>query len=110
MPKLPPKKPRSWEIVRPPQAGRGFVNPWYHTQAWRSLRAAGLRDEPYCATCRENNIVKLANVRDHIIPVSTGKTLEEKEMLMWDINNHQSQCTSCHNSKSGRESFQNRKK
>ena len=107
MPKLPPKKPRSWEVQRPPQSGRNFVNPWYHTTAWRKLRAAILRDSPYCVECKRQNIVKLANVVDHIKPVSTGATLFDKERLMWDENNLQTLCDSCHNSKSGKEKFVN---
>ena len=109
MPKLPPKKPRSWEIQRPPQAGRGFVNPWYHTQAWRKLRAAILRDSPYCVECKQVGIVALAKVVDHIKPVSTGQRIEDKERLMWDENNLQGLCDSCHNRKSGREKFVNKR-
>ncbi len=110
MPKLPPKKPRSWETKRPPQSGRGFVNPWYHTPAWRTLRAAILRDNPYCVECKAANITALATVVDHIKGVSTGKTAADKERLMWDESNLQPMCKSCHDSKSGKERFGNYKK
>lgn len=101
--KLPPKKPRSWETQRPPQAGRNFVNPWYHTTAWRKLRAAILRDNPYCVECRNNGITTLATLVDHIKPVATGTTAKDKEHLMWSESNLQPLCNKCHNSKSGKE-------
>ena len=105
MPKLPPKRPRSWEVQRPPQSGRTFVNPWYHTQAWRKLRAAKKREDPYCVQCRNEGMVARWTDLDHIIPVSTGKTLEEKERLMWDWDNTQGLCKYHHNSKSGKEKY-----
>lgn len=101
--KLPHKKPRSWEVQRPPQAGRNFVNPWYHTQAWRKLRAAILRDSPYCVECRNQGITTVAKVVDHIKNVSSGKTAQEREELMWDESNLQTLCDPCHNAKSGKE-------
>lgn len=103
MPKLPPKRPRSWQYQRPPQAGRSFVNPWYHTPAWRALRAAILRDEPLCRECKKQGIVTAANLVDHIKPVSTGYNEVDRECLMWDEKNLQPLCTPCHNSKSGKE-------
>jgi 5-methylcytosine-specific restriction enzyme A len=103
MPKLPPKKPRSWEVQRPPQAGRNFVNPWYHTSAWRNLRKAILRDSPYCVECKKADIVTIANIVDHIKPVSTGKTANDREDLMWRESNLQPLCKPCHESKSGKE-------
>lgn len=104
MPNLPPKKPRSWAAPqRPPQAGRTFVNPWYHTTAWRTLRNAILRDNPFCVECRKNGIMQAANVVDHIKPVSSGKTAQEREILMWNESNLQGLCNACHNSKSGKE-------
>lgn len=103
MPKLPPKKPRSWETTRPPQSGRGFVNPWYHTTAWRALRAAILKERPLCIECQRNGITALASVVDHIVNVSSGKTAQDRERLMWDVNNLQPMCKACHDSKSGKE-------
>lgn len=105
MPSLPPKKPRSWNVVRPPQSGRTFVNPWYNTQAWRKLRAAVLRDNPLCVECKKNNITTVAKVVDHIQNVSSGQTPLQREMLMWDVNNLQTMCQQCHNKKSGTEKF-----
>lgn len=103
MPNLPEKKKRSWEVTRPPQSGRTFINPWYHTTAWRKLRKAVLRDNPLCVECQKINIIELAKVVDHINPVSTGGNDAEKARLMWDWDNLQPLCDSCHNRKSAKE-------
>ena len=95
---------RSWQVARKPQENRKFENPWYHTRAWRKLRAAMLAENPLCVECLKNGITKASRVCDHIKNVSSGKTAEERERLMWDVNNLQMLCDACHNKKSGRES------
>jgi 5-methylcytosine-specific restriction protein A len=94
---------RSWNVTRKPQENRTFQNPWYHTQAWRKLRASVLADNPLCVHCQKDGITTLANVCDHIKNVASGKTAEERERLMWDRNNLQGLCTQCHNKKSAKE-------
>ena len=107
MPSLPPKKRPYWHKPsdRPPQAGRRFVNPWYNTRAWQALRAAVLRDNPLCVHCLEHGRTTAARIADHITPVSTGKTEEQRKALMWDITNVQGLCDSCHNIKSAKEKW-----
>lgn len=101
--RLPPKRPRSWEVKRPPQSGRNFHNPMYHTTAWRRLRAAHLADNPLCVECRKIGELRQAQVVDHIKPVSTGVDEFERESLMWNPDNLQSLCNQHHNQKSGYE-------
>lgn len=103
MPKIPKTPRRSWMPEKKPQEGRKFVNPWYHTVAWRKLRASVLAENPLCVECEKVGVIKLAKIADHIKNVSSGKTAEERERLMWDRNNIQGLCDSCHNIKSGKE-------
>lgn len=63
----------------------------YWSNAWRKLRGNYLKKYPICKVCG-----KLANVVDHITPVRLGGSF-------WDTSNMQPLCTSCHNSKSGKE-------
>lgn len=107
MPNLPEKKRRSWEVVKPPQSGRVFINPWYHTTRWRKLRKAVLMENPLCVECQKINVIELAKVVDHEIPVSSGHNEAERERLMWDLDNLQGLCDSCHNRKSAKERQKN---
>ena len=71
-------------------------NKFYHSKSWQSARKQVLQNEPLCRTCKENNIIKGANVVDHINPVRLGGD-------KLDQNNLQPLCTSCHNRKSANE-------
>ena len=68
----------------------------YHSKRWKDLRKSVLQNEPLCRTCKENGVIKAANVGDHIIPVRLGGS-------MFDFDNVQPLCTSCHNRKSANE-------
>ena len=105
MPYIPENKRPYWhkKVNRPPQSGRKFFNPDYHTGAWRALRLAVLRDNPLCKACQDEGRITAARVVDHINPVSKGITPEERERLMWDITNLQPLCDRCHNIKSAKE-------
>ena len=84
--------------------GRGRVKPvdknksWggdtseYSRVRWRKLRALWISGNPLCIHCELEGRTKEADVVDHIKPVKqNGK--------MYDINNLQSLCHSCHNRK-----------
>jgi len=68
----------------------------YNTRRWKRARLAFLRRNPACVHCQGRGVMKAANVVDHIIPASTGHDF-------WDQDNWQPLCSSCHNSKTGRE-------
>lgn len=102
MPRINHKR-RYWEGNKKPQEGRKFVNDRYHNRTWRKLRDSIIASEPLCRNCISMGVRNVANVVDHIKPVSTGKTLEQQEQLMWDVSNLQPLCNSCHNKKSAKE-------
>lgn len=72
---------------RPSSAQRG-----YDTR-WRSARELFLADEPLCRNCMLQNIIKGADVVDHIIPHRGDHD------LFWDQTNWQPLCYSCHSIK-----------
>lgn len=72
--------------------------PFYHTAAWKRLRAVALsRDNGMCQKCMERFRAgygvhpRRAQMVHHIIPV------EERPDLALDLNNLQSLCWECHN-------------
>jgi 5-methylcytosine-specific restriction endonuclease McrA len=69
---------------------------FYHTNRWRKLRIEHFKINPLCVICNKQNRTTLAKVLDHITPVRLGGSI-------WDSNNHQGLCESCHNSKSALE-------
>ena len=75
----------------------------YHTQAWRKDRAAHLAAYPLCKHCNDNGTVTLATVSDHIVPIEQGGDV-------WDWNNRQPLCITCHQRKSAYESHISRKR
>jgi 5-methylcytosine-specific restriction endonuclease McrA len=93
VPKFPENKLKQLGKIGGSYAVKSFVNPLYHTKEWKALRLAVLRDEPLCRECNNAGSVKLANVVDHIQPVRLGGA-------MWDQDNLQPLCLSCHQRKS----------
>jgi 5-methylcytosine-specific restriction protein A len=96
MPIRPTEPKRPWQVKTEPRE-RTESKKFYQTGAWRKLRNAYIKANPLCAECQKQGIVKAASVVDHITPIRQGG-----EAL--DRSNLQSLCTSCHNSKSGKES------
>jgi 5-methylcytosine-specific restriction protein A len=76
---------------RPSPAQRGYDG------AWRRLRTAHLQANPLCAHCLKMGIIRVAEVVDHIIPIS------ERPDLRLDPDNLQSLDAQCHNAKTARE-------
>lgn len=69
---------------------------FYHTGAWRGLRKVYIKNHPNCAKCMQINVLRKADVVDHINPIRLGG-----EPLAWD--NLEALCHSCHNSKTAKE-------
>jgi len=84
--------------------GRGRVKPvdknksWggdtkvYSRKKWRQLRAFWIKGSPLCVECEQEGRTVAADVVDHVKPVKQGGG-------MYDMNNLQSLCHSCHNRK-----------
>lgn len=103
MPKLPNNIRPKYLPPKVTQGRRKFDNTMYSTTRWKKLRQNILANEPLCRECDKHDITTIAEVVDHIINVSSGKTKAAQDYLMWDIDNLQPLCHSCHNRKSGRE-------
>lgn len=94
---------RSWQPTRKAQQGRKFDNPWYHTTAWRKLRAAHIELNPLCVMCKKEGRITAVQVVDHKVNVASGRSEQEREELMWNPANLQSLCNYHHNQKSAKE-------
>ena len=103
MPKLPDSKRRPWMPKKPKQSRLRDNSDFYHSKQWRSLRNYYIQRNPLCEDCKRRDKVTAGQVVDHIKPMNMGghKT---------DLSNLQTLCTSCHNSKSGKEAWEYRNK
>ena len=68
----------------------------YNTTRWEKIRQNHFSKNPFCVICESNGQQVIANVLDHIIPVSKGGEF-------WTSSNHQGLCKSHHNAKSAKE-------
>lgn len=78
------KRPKD---TRPNSARRGY------DYKWRKVRAVYLRKHPLCVRCMAEGKYTMATVVDHIVPHRGNP------VLMWDENNYQALCKSCHDRK-----------
>lgn len=69
---------------------------FYNSKAWKELRAFVLQRDPLCIKCKKNNRYITATVVDHIQNINAGGA-------KLNVNNLQSLCASCHNSKSSKD-------
>jgi len=69
--------------------------PFYNSQRWRKIAKNHKKINPLCIQCLQEGKTTPVDVTDHIISIDDGghKT---------DLNNLQSLCHACHNSKTGR--------
>ncbi len=75
----------------------------YKSQRWVKLRAEVIRQQITCQHCLAYGIVTPGIIVDHIIEIEDGGPV-------WDINNLQYLCRTCHNQKTAREAVKRRKK
>jgi 5-methylcytosine-specific restriction protein A len=68
----------------------------YNTRTWKILRLNWLAENPLCTRCKKNGILVSAVEVHHIIPISSGKDLGEKQALGFNVDNLESLCNSCH--------------
>lgn len=102
MPTIKKTEKRPWMPERGVQEGRLHPNnKFYHSKAWRDLRALKIEQSPLCEECQRKGITTLAQVVDHIKPINEGGA-------KLDMANLQSLCNPCHNRKSGQEAHSTR--
>jgi len=84
------QRERQYNATRPSGAERGYGS------AWRKVRDAYIKDNPWCADPFGVHLMpghaELATHVDHVVPLKAGGTD--------DPSNLQSLCTSCHSRKS----------
>ena len=68
----------------------------YNNRKWRKFSAAYKKRNPFCVKCEAEGRVTASTVTDHIERINEGGDI-------YDENNLQALCKSCHNSKSGKE-------
>ncbi len=68
----------------------------YNSRQWKRIRQLVLHKQPLCVNCSNNNKYITANTIDHIIPINAGGSI-------FNLDNLQALCSSCHNSKSARD-------
>jgi len=95
MPTFPEPQRKRW--ITKPKAKAWTQSTFYNSRRWRSVRKNYIGGCPLCEICKKKGRVVEGNVVDHIIPISQGGD-------EWNTNNFQTLCTSCHNSKSSKES------
>ncbi|KNY29057.1 HNH endonuclease [Pseudobacteroides cellulosolvens] len=78
-----------------------FSKRFYSSRAWRKVRERKLMINPLCELCMKEERLAAATVVDHIIPIKDGGEV-------WDLENMQSLCKTCHERKGAMERF-NRK-
>lgn len=87
---------RPWVNERKPFERSNSNASFYNSRTWRKARRKYLDANPLCVQCGENDVVNVATVVDHIVPINKGgESLDES--------NYQSLCASCHNAKSAKE-------
>lgn len=72
-------------------------NRFYQRTAWKNVRTLQLQLEPLCRKCRAAGKLIAASIVDHITAIADGGA----EL---DLDNLQSLCASCHNTKTRSES------
>ena len=90
-------------IHKPPQPkdphGRGKYSRTsaYNNTRWHKIRKAQISKAPLCQRCLSFNLVTIATDADHQVPHRGDPK------IMWDTNNLQSLCRSCHSWKTSEE-------
>ena len=68
----------------------------YNSKRWRTLRIEKLKKDTLCEICFMQGKISSGVEVHHIIPISTGKTIKEKQRLGFDILNLMTLCEQCH--------------
>lgn len=100
-------------------------DPWYNLPIWKGnpnkplgqrggLREAQILREPYCRQCKENGIIKDVTgkgqaVVDHKKPFRSVPGEGQQWKLFIDQDNHQTLCTGCNRTKTGKDAHVHRR-
>lgn len=97
MPTIPKAKPKYWERERTPRPKAEKVQPFnYSLKRWTRASLSHRRSNPLCVACLKEGRPEPATCVDHIIPISRGGAI-------WDKNNWQSLCDRHHKRKTIKE-------
>ena len=99
MPKLNREPKRPWKPKNRTYTA-GADQEFYNSRKWRKASKRNLFASPLCLLCLEEGKFTIAEVTDHIKPISQGGD-------RWNTSNFQSLCISCHNRKRGKERWEN---
>ena len=75
-----------------------FTKRFYNSRAWRKARERKLRINPLCELCLKEGKLVAASIVDHVVPIKEGGEV-------WDLDNLQSLCKTCHERKGAAERF-----
>lgn len=67
-----------------------------NTSRWRRLRKAILSEQPVCWRCSAEGRLSFSTEVHHRVPVETGRTVGDKEALMFNPDNLVGLCHDCH--------------
>lgn len=67
-----------------------------NTARWRSIRAAVISSQPFCADCALEGLLVPTEEVHHIVPVDEGATPEVMTALAYDRANMVGLCHDCH--------------
>ena len=97
------KKRLPWRCKSPRQAkDKAEI---YNSREWKQLRAAKLKQTPYCEKCRADGLaagvkpygyVRSSHCVHHITPIETATTKEEMKRLAYNPANLMALCDECH--------------
>ena len=73
-----------------------IVHRWYTSSRWQRLRRDVLQAGPFCRSCRDQGVKRLAVDVDHIVKH------DGDAILFWDRTNLQGLCKACHTRKTTR--------
>lgn len=97
MPKKPKKIKRPWVNEYKPFERRVDNSRFYNSWSWRKLRKRFLDKNPLCVECSKGDVVVVATVADHVVPITLGGAKLDEDNL-------QALCKHHHNKKSSNES------
>jgi len=83
---------KEYNRARRDQASQKF----YNSGVWRRVSKYHKKLNPFCIRCYSKGYVVSVQVTDHIVPISQGGS-------KLDLDNLQSLCISCHNTKTAEE-------
>lgn len=89
-----PWLPKTASKDRPQQ--QGDHSAVYHSSRWVKVRRLVLQRDPICVRCYNAGVTIPSTVADHIIPINQGGPV-------WEMDNLQGMCNTCHAVKSARE-------